>query len=372
MFRDAALALHERILLLQRESSMTVGIYIDYGSSFTGGPRAMHRLAKQMLEGVYTPVVLTNKSSPLTEALERDGISAVVLPQAEAIGEHDDRTMRAGPLGKAKAYSQMRAYSLRVERALADCGAACLIARNLKGVLLTGAASRRRSIPLIWDIGYEKPARGITWLLHTLALRRADRVVTQGDSVASGIFTDWQFKRYGHKFVVNPNCVAPEREAALQRLPLKTGAPWKPFIVLSIGSIHPRKNQMMLLHAFDQLKDRYPQMRCEMVGPEQDSAYAAQVHAFVEARGLRDRVVFHGWCEDVRSIMKRAHLFCMTSVSEGVPQSILEAMLAGVPTLSTAAGGVRDVLEEGKSGYLVDVGDQNGFTEALAKCLRGQ
>lgn len=358
--------------MTQGEPNTTVGIYIGYESSFTGGPRAMHRLATQMLDGPYTPVVLTNKPSPLTEALARDGVRTVVLPQSESIGEKDSEALRAGPLGKAKAYAQVRAYSRRVERALADCGAACLIARNVKGVLLTGAACRRLRIPLIWDIGYEKPARGIFWLLHTLALRRADRVVTQGASVASGVFTDWQRRRYAHKFVVNPNCVAPEREAELRTLPLKTGSPWDPFVVLSVGSIHPRKNQMMLLRALDRLKDRYPQLCVELVGPEQDAAYAAEVHGFVEAHGLGDRVVFHGWCEEVRPFLERAHLFCMTSVSEGVPQSVLEAMHAGLGVLSTRAGGVGDVLDDGQTGHVVDVNDLDALTATLADCLDDQ
>jgi len=358
--------------LTQGESKTTVGIYIGYESTFTGGPRAMHRLATQMLTGPYTPVVLTNKHSPLTEALARDGVRTVVLPQAESIGEKDGQALRAGPLGKAKAYAQVRAYSRRVERALADCGVACLIARNVKGVLLTGSACRRLGIPLIWDIGYEKPARGIFWLLHTLALSRADRVVTQGASVAAGIFTDWQRRHYADKLVVNPNCVAPEREAELHTLAMKTGSPWDPFVVLNVGSIHPRKNQMMLLRALDRLKDRYPQLRIELVGPEQDAAYAAEVHGFVAAHGLGDRVVFHGWCEEVRPFLERSHLFCLTSVSEGVPQSVLEAMHAGLPVLSTRAGGVGDVLEAGETGYVIDVDDVDALTARLADCLDDQ
>jgi len=349
-----------------------IAAYVGYNESFTGGPRAMHRLAQQMNCARHRPIVLTNKSSPLTEALARDQIKTVILPQPSLIGDDDGKTLRGGILDKIRACRQIQQYNNAVERVLAEFGADALIVRNVKGVLLTGTAAKHRGIPLIWDIGGEKPAKGIIWLLHTIGLRRASRIVTQASSVAPSIFTPWQLRRYGHKIVVNPSCVAPEREAELQSLPIKEDPPWSPFVVLIVGSLHPNKNQLMLLRTLSELRDNHPDIHIEMVGPDLDEEYADMLRGYVKEHGLSDRVAFHGWQDDITPFLKRANMFCLTSKREGVPQAVLEAMHAGVPVLSTAAGGIREVLEHGETGYMVDVDDQDAFTHVMSYCLDHQ
>lgn len=83
--------------------------------------------------------------------------------------------------------------------------------------------------------------------------------------------------------------------------------------------------------------------------------------------GVSEKVHFLGWRNDVPAIMKAANVFLLTSDSEGLPRSLLEAMLLGLPSICTAVGGVPDVITNGRDGFLVERGHWEDVALALEK-----
>jgi len=76
-----------------------------------------------------------------------------------------------------------------------------------------------------------------------------------------------------------------------------------------------------------------------------------------------------GRCENVYEILKEADVFLLTSAQEGMPNVIMEAMLAGLPVVATRVGGVPDLVEDGVHGYLHEAGDITGMAKSLARLL---
>lgn len=87
--------------------------------------------------------------------------------------------------------------------------------------------------------------------------------------------------------------------------------------------------------------------------------------------GIADRVIFEGWLDgDAKlAFYTGAHLFCMPSHFESFGIATLEAMFCALPVVGTRLGGFLDLVEDGVSGYLVDVGDSHGLAEAILKVL---
>src|SRR5262249_6030063 len=85
--------------------------------------------------------------------------------------------------------------------------------------------------------------------------------------------------------------------------------------------------------------------------------------------GVADRVVFAGHRTDVPDLLGAIDIFCISSLYEGTPLALFEAMAAGKTIVSTAVDGCREVLEDGKTGLFVPPGDAAALAAALARVL---
>lgn len=346
-----------------------IGVYIECFGKLTGGPRVALNLIKEISRDDIEPIVITNRESPLTDALKAIGIDPIILKQPPEIGVDDGLAITGGIVQKFKAWRAVRQYNKLVGEVLLSRNVKALWVRNVKGVLMTSEAARRSNVPVIWDIGGEKPSRGIVWLLHTYAFRRVKFVVIEGSFVAPFIFTNWQLKRYKHKIKVNLPGVTRERIPSLSRDISNLKPTGGGFVIICVAAIHPNKNQLMLLRAIADLAEEYPGIEAHFIGPTLDDGYEHQLRSFVLEQGIEGCVKFLGWRDEVAPFLHNAQMLALTSHREGVPQSILEAMYAGLPVIATAAGGVPDVIEDHETGFLVDVGDQQEFTQKLRYSL---
>ena len=128
-----------------------------------------------------------------------------------------------------------------------------------------------------------------------------------------------------------------------------------------IGRLAPIKNHMMFLNAAKLFIEDNPDIRVKflVVG---DGELRHDLEAYCYKQGLSDHVLFCGWIRDVPSVYSDLDILALTSINEGTPVSIIEAMASSVPVIATDAGGVLDLL-----GTPDNVSQSNGFTV----CERG-
>ncbi|MCK4513518.1 glycosyltransferase, partial [bacterium] len=84
---------------------------------------------------------------------------------------------------------------------------------------------------------------------------------------------------------------------------------------------------------------------------------------------IEDAVVFAGARDDVPSLLKLMDVFVLSSLSEGSPNAVLEAMAAGLPVIATDVGGLPDIVIDGESGILVPPGDWEALEKAITELL---
>jgi glycosyltransferase involved in cell wall biosynthesis len=93
------------------------------------------------------------------------------------------------------------------------------------------------------------------------------------------------------------------------------------------------------------------------------------VRAEVERRGMADRLAYLGFVAGARGFLPQADVFCLSSKTEGLGTSVLDAMAAGVPVAATAGGGIPEMIEDGTSGLLAPVGDGAALAAAVDRLL---
>lgn len=143
----------------------------------------------------------------------------------------------------------------------------------------------------------------------------------------------------------------------------------EPGFLLGISRLVENKRVHKVMEAMASLKDRYPQLRLEWVGADYGGLRTSLEHRAVEL-GLGGRVRFHGATsrEELYRLLERAQMFVSASSYEGFGLSTIEAMSAATVPVVTAVGAHPDVIENGLSGFLVDV-DATELSASIERVL---
>jgi glycosyltransferase involved in cell wall biosynthesis len=224
------------------------------------------------------------------------------------------------------------------------------------GNLLAAAVSGLAGVPCITSVrNLDLGRRGLRLLASRRAHRRARCVLFNSARVRDATIEREGIPR--ERALVIPNAVADlravgdggEREAGADVMPADLLDPSRPTVV-SVASLREKKGHAMLLEAFALVARERPATRLLLVG---EGPLRHRLAARAHEAGLNGSVVFAGHREQVASILKRSDLFVLSSREEGMPNALLEAMSAGLPSVVTDVGGNAEVVDEGRTGFLV-------------------
>jgi glycosyltransferase involved in cell wall biosynthesis len=132
--------------------------------------------------------------------------------------------------------------------------------------------------------------------------------------------------------------------------------------ILTVGRLAPPKRPDVAVRALAVLRRTHPEATLDVVA---DGPQLAETEALVAELGLGDGVRLLGKRDDVPELLSRAQCFLLTSDYEGCPYTILEAMAAGVPVVTTRAGGLGEIVRDGETGLLADLGSPESVAAAL-------
>ncbi len=137
-------------------------------------------------------------------------------------------------------------------------------------------------------------------------------------------------------------------------------------MVINIARWTPQKDQRTLIEAARIVLEARPDARFVLVGhgPLYDDLVAQAAEG-----GISDKVIFAGFRDDVADVLAASDLFVLSSLWEGMPLALLEAMAAGCAAVSTNVGGVAQVLQDGVTGLLVPPADPPALASAILRYL---
>lgn len=154
----------------------------------------------------------------------------------------------------------------------------------------------------------------------------------------------------------------PAGPALRERMGAPRGAP----VVLTIASLADYKDHPKLVEAAARLEPREPMTRWAVCGA---GGLLERMRAEVQQRGLSDRVRYLGFVPGARGFLPEADVFCLSSKTEGLGTSVLDAMAAGVPVAATAGGGIPEMIEHEVTGLLAPIGDGAALAAAVDRLL---
>jgi glycosyltransferase involved in cell wall biosynthesis len=336
-------------------------VFVDHVGRLSGGELALVRLLPALAEHVDAHVIL-GEDGPLVGRLEELGISVEVLPLAARLRDVRRGTVTPGGLD-LRALASLPRYVLRLARRLRQLRPDLVHTNSLKAALYGGVAGRIARVPVLWHVRDRisddyLPGRAIT-LVHAAARVLPTAVVANSQATLATLPP----LRFG-TVVYNP--VVPDSVVAPADAVVRGTAPGLTIGIL--GRLSPWKGQHLFLDAFAAVfRDGDAQARIigsAMFGEEE---YAASLSRRVDDLGLRDRVEFRGFREDIWAELAELDVLVHASLAEGFGQTVLEGMAAGVPVIATESGGPAELITDGVDGLLVPPNDVAALAEALAR-----
>lgn len=316
-------------------------LYVIVDLEIGGTERALVRLVTHLDRSRFEPVVVALKrEGPLGHDVEAAGIRLVNF---KLRGEWDAR----GIWMLLDLILRFRPHVIH----------GWLVHANV----LSRVAGRLAGVPRILTSLRTMEGRPYYWPLERVTWPLGDEVVCASEAVRAFAAAKAGVRRAEviYSGVPEPVALRPGIETELR---LKGCA-----IVATAARLAPGKGSLTFLRTARVLAPRFPQARFAILG---GGELEGALRDMAQESGIEDRVHFLGWRDDVSRALKGATVFVHASrLGEGLPNAVLEAMIAGVPVVATDVGGTREAVAEGETGFLVPRQDPELIAERVGRLL---
>jgi glycosyltransferase involved in cell wall biosynthesis len=243
-----------------------------------------------------------------------------------------------------------------------------LIYSNTLAVIVGATFARRRGIPHVWHIHeiIESPKFLVKFLASRVD-RSTKRPVVVSESVAKHWrkFLDTSKPEVIHNGIkINSflECQSDIRE--------ELGLNPDQKVITMIGRINPGKGQLFFLDIARKVIARNPNTKFLLVGdpyPGYESI-ENEINGRISVENLDNHVINLGFREDIPQILKTTDIFVLPSIlPDSFPTVVLEAMASGKPVIATRSGGASEMVVDGKTGFLINIGDTHEASEKITQ-----
>jgi L-malate glycosyltransferase len=204
-------------------------------------------------------------------------------------------------------------------------------------------------------------------LMNRLLLRKRDRLIACGSAVRTALIRNEGLPENRLEVIYNGvdvNQLSHPSADARERIRKEFGFGDDDFVVIQVARLHELKDHQTAIRTIERLREGRPMPRLLIVG---EGEQRVAIEMAINERQLDDHVRLIGTRSDIADLLAASDAFLLTSISEGIPLTVIEAMAAELPVVATRVGGLPEMVQCNRSGYLADAGDDRKLAEALHK-----
>ncbi|HBU23699.1 MAG TPA: glycosyltransferase [Chlorobaculum sp.] len=277
-----------------------------------------------------------------------------LIYRKEAVGKHFDL-----PKFRLPCLSHIDLYTLfRMVAIIRQNGIEVVIPTKRKDYLLGGLAGKMTGAAMILRLGAD---RKLKWpwqrfMYHTLS----NGIIVNASKIKKTLLETGYIPEAKIRVIYNGLDIA---ELDRRRSEQTVAKPF-PVTITGLGRLTWNKGYDFLIRSFSRFVEASGNRDAGIVLIG-DGAQKKEFAKLADELGLADRVLFPGFQQNPYSWLAASDIFAVTSTNEGLPNALLEAMYLGNAPISTRAGGVEEVIDDGRNGLLLDYGDEEALASAL-------
>jgi glycosyltransferase involved in cell wall biosynthesis len=297
------------------------------------------------------------------EEYTRLGIQLIEVPMCRHISPLRDlmacckilRIIRKGSFDVIHAHSSKAGFLVRVAAVLSRSSAAVVYSPHSFAFQYIPTSLKGRFYLLLEKIAAH--FRG-----NLLCVSQGEREVALSHGISSS-----------SKIEVLPNAIHQDGMRSSQNPSIDTkkslGIPPDVPVVGMIARFHPQKGLQHFVDAIPQILRKFPGTRFLLIG---DGPLFPKIDGRIRSHGITSNVVLPGHCENVSDYYRIMDCYVLSSLWEGMPYTILEAMAHGLPVVASDTVGNNELVVDGETGYLVESANPDAIAIAIMKLLRDQ
>lgn len=207
-------------------------------------------------------------------------------------------------------------------------------------------------------------------VVNRLMLRSCDRLIGCGSAVRQALIDNEGLPESRVEVIYNGvdlSAFGKPSAGARERIRAEFGFASTDFVAVLVARLHELKDHQTALRAVDEARRQIPGLRLLLAG---DGDQRAAIEQTIQKRGLAQTVTLAGTRKDIADLLAASDVFLMSSISEGIPLTVIEAMAARRPVVSTSVGGIPELIEHGVTGLLAASGDSASLAAFLVELYR--
>jgi glycosyltransferase involved in cell wall biosynthesis len=326
-----------------RPDPIRVMLFSSFADRGRGGQESLFHLARGLDPARFRPCVVVPREGSLSQSLRARGVEVRALDLPRIAWNSSHRVAAA-----------LRRLLTLVDRLDIDL----LHTDGPRNTLYAGVVGRLRRKPVVWHVRasardpYDPllsmlPSR-ILLVANALKFRFPSKAATRKIRVIHNGVDLNRFRPADGENLADP--VSPGGEV----------------VVGTVGRVEKEKGTLTLLEAMRLLKPSLPAVRLRVAGDIADPAYFNRCRDFCRDAGISDRVEFLGHVHPTEDFLRTVGIFVLPSAeAEAFPRAALEAMACGKPIVATDAGGTREAVDEGRTGFVVPVRGPQAMADRL-------
>jgi glycosyltransferase involved in cell wall biosynthesis len=350
-------------------------LFFDHTAALGGGEIALLNLVRQLNPQSVKSMVVLGADGPLVERL-RPEVDVLVRPLPVGVGSNRKNTLGIATLFRAREILSGMLYALRLAKLIRTLKIDLIHTNSLKADIIGGIAGRISRRPVVWhvrdriEVDYlplpiVRIFRWLCRIIPTYVIANSSATLRSLHLGSNSGGTDSAVQLDARSAVIHDGTQI--RNVANER-----GRDPDVFRVGLIGRISPWKGQHIFLQSAALVASQFPNVRFFIIGAAlfDEEKYDAEIRLLPEKLGIAEIVEFTGFLSDIHEAIARIDVLVHASITgEPFGQVIIEGMAAGKPIVATRGGGVPEIVEDGKTGILVPMGDVQAMADAICELL---
>lgn len=318
-------------------------------------------------------VLLAPFETDFTKKIQKDGIETVVLEPPKRVNRYGGKCLHDDYGGKVLTIIDLIRYNLKLYQVFKKKNIDIIYCNCIRGVLTVCLAAVLRRKAILWYIKGELQNS----ILDTIGFVFSKRILYFCQSNMNDkypLLVRMFRKKIGIlKIGIDPGMLMAIEQSDKSKLIKELGIDGQAINCVYIGQIYAPKGIHFLLEAIGIIEDEFPNIRLYIVGDhiiEEYKDYKNDLVKIIEQYGMSKNIIFTGWREDALEIISLMDILVHPSLHEGFGRAVLEGMALGKPVIVSKVGGLREIIEDGKNGFLVEPGNPQMIAGKLRLLLR--